>query len=115
MYIAPKELRWLGSSRAELKAFPADARRVAGFQLLRVQLGLDPNDWKSVPSVGPGVREIRIHTDLEHRVMYVATLPDAVYVLHAFGKKRAKIAKRHITTARSRLQALLKQRRGHAR
>jgi len=106
-----KQLQWLGSSRADLKAFPADARRVAGFQLHLVQLGFDPNDWKPLRSVGPGVREIRVHTALEHRVVYVATFAEAVYVLHAFAKKTAKTAQRDVKLARVRLQALLAGRR----
>jgi len=106
------QIQWLGSSRADLKAFPADARRVAGFQLHRVQLGSDPNDWKSFRSVGPGVREIRVHTGLEHRVVYVATFAEAVYVLHAFAKKTGKTTQRDVRIARTRFQALLIERRG---
>ena len=38
--------------------------------------------------VGTGVREIRLHQGGgEHRVIYVAKLEEAVYVLHAFEKK----------------------------
>jgi phage-related protein len=107
-----KQIQWLGSSRANLKAFPADARRVAGFQLHLVQVGSDPNDWKPFRSVGPGVREIRVHTGLEHRVVYVATFAEGVYVLHAFAKKTAKTAQRDVRIARARFQALLAQRRG---
>lgn len=107
-----KQIQWLGSSRANLKTFPADARRVAGFQLHLVQVGSDPNDWKPFRSVGPGVREIRVHTGLEHRVVYVATFAEAVYVLHAFAKKTAKTAPRDVRIARARFQALLAERRG---
>lgn len=107
-----KPILWLGSSRADLKAFPTDARRVAGFQLRLVQLGSDPNDWKPFRTVGPGVREIRVHTGLEHRVVYVATFAEAVYVLHAFVKKSAKTAQRDIHLARARFEALLAEKRG---
>jgi phage-related protein len=79
--VAAKPVAWLGSALAALRAFPADARRDAGFELRRVQQGLDPDDWKPMPSIGPGVREIRIHTGLEHRVFYIATFAEAVYVL----------------------------------
>ena len=48
------------SGLSALRAFPADARRDAGFELRRVQQGLDPDDWKPMRSIGPGVREIRI-------------------------------------------------------
>ena len=107
-----KPIQWLGSSRADLRAFPADARRVAGFQLHLVQLGSDPNDWKPFRDVGPSVREIRVHTGLEHRVLYVATFAEAVYVLHAFTKKKAKTTQRDVKIARARFQALLAERRG---
>jgi phage-related protein len=40
-------------------------------------------------AVGPGVREIRIHTGLEHRVIYIAKFDESVYVLHAFGRRAA--------------------------
>ena len=105
-------IQWLGSSRVDLKAFPTDARRGAGFQLRLVQLGSDPNDWKPMRTVGPGVREIRVHTGLEHRVVYVATFAEAVYVLHAFAKKTAKTTQRDVRIARVRFEALLAKRRG---
>ena len=106
-----KPLFWLGSSRNDLKAFPRDARRVAGFQLRRVQQGLEPNDWKPMPSVGPGVREIRIHTGLEHRVFYLAKFMEGVYVLHAFEKRTRKTPKRDLELARDRFRALVLKRR----
>ncbi|MFO0873690.1 MAG: type II toxin-antitoxin system RelE/ParE family toxin [Phycisphaerales bacterium] len=63
----------------DLREFPDDARSEAGHQLRRVQQGLMPDDWKPMPSVGRGVQEIRVHTDLEHRVFFVARFEDAVY------------------------------------
>jgi phage-related protein len=47
-----KPLIWLGSSLRDLLDFPARARRLAGFQLRRVQQGLDPDDWKPMRTVG---------------------------------------------------------------
>jgi len=58
-------------------------------------------------AVGPGVREIRVHTDLEHRVPYVARFAEAVYVLHAFEKRSPKTAQADIRLARTRLRELL--------
>ncbi|MBI4526545.1 MAG: type II toxin-antitoxin system RelE/ParE family toxin [Deltaproteobacteria bacterium] len=109
--MSDKPLFWLGSSRNDLKAFPLDARRVAGFQLRRVQQGLEPNDWKPMPTVGPGVREIRIHTGLEHRVFYVAKFTEGVYVLHAFEKRTKKTLKRDLELGRDRFRALVMKRR----
>jgi phage-related protein/predicted XRE-type DNA-binding protein len=92
--VSDKALQWLGSARRDIRAFPREARRLAGFQLRRVQQGLDPLDWKPMPAVGPSVREIRIHTALEHRILYVAKFADTVYVLHAFEKRTRRTAQR---------------------
>ena len=77
----------------------------------RVQQGLEPNDWKPMPTVGPGVQEIRIHTGLEHRVFYVAKFAEGVYVLHAFEKRTRKTPKRELELARERFRALVMKRR----
>lgn len=110
-----KPLVWLGSARRDLRAFPADARRRGGFQLRRVQQGLDPDDWKPMADVGPGVREIRIHTELAHRVFYLATFDEAVYVLHAFEKRTRKTPPHELTAARDRYRALVKKRADDAK
>lgn len=56
-----------------------------------VQVGRDPDDWKPMPSIGPGVREIRIRERSgQFRVIYVASFETAIYVLHAFQKKTPK-------------------------
>ena len=55
-----KPIAFLGGSLDDLRSFPSDARREAGYQLDRVQRGLDPDDWRSMPSIGAGVREIRV-------------------------------------------------------
>jgi len=94
-----------------VRAFPPEARRLAGFQLRRVQQGLDPFDWKAMPVVGAGVREIRIHTALEHRVLYVAKFVDVVYVLHALEKRARKTPRPDVELARQRYRALVRQRR----
>jgi phage-related protein len=84
-----KALVWLGSSRYDLRHFPRNARQRAGYDLYLIQSGLQPSDWKSMPSIGAGVQEIRIHTELEHRVLYVAKFEEAIHVLHAL-KRRAE-------------------------
>jgi predicted XRE-type DNA-binding protein len=48
-----KEVRWHGSSRSDVEAFPADARREVGYQLFQVQIGEAPSDWKPMTSIGP--------------------------------------------------------------
>jgi phage-related protein len=76
-----------------------------------VQHGLEPNDWKSLTTVGVGVREIRIHTGVEHRVVYVATFAEAVYVLHVFEKTTRKTATSDINLAKQRFRELINLRR----
>ena len=49
-----KPVEFLGDSLDALRSFPRTARREAGFQLDRVQRGLDPDDWKPMKSVGSG-------------------------------------------------------------
>lgn len=55
-----KEIRWVGSAYDDLLAFPAEARQQAGFQLGKVQAGLEPEDWKPFDDIGTGTREIRL-------------------------------------------------------
>jgi hypothetical protein len=50
---AMKEVRWHGSSRSDVEAFPADARREVGYQLFQVQIGEAPSDRKPMTSIGP--------------------------------------------------------------
>ena len=60
-----------------------------------------------MPSVGPGVREVRVRDEAgAFRVIYTATRPEAVYVLHAFQKKTQATAKRDLDLAKNRLKAL---------
>ena len=61
-------------------------------------------------TVGPGVSEIRIHTETEHRVFVVTKFEEAIYVLHAFSKKSRKTPQREINLAKRRYQELVKER-----
>ncbi len=108
--MALKPVCWLGNARAAVRSFPPNARRDAGYQLHRLQQGHDPSDWKPMSSVGAGVREIRIHAEREYRVLYLATRPEAVYVLHAFVKKQRATPKLDIDLARARLRELVGRR-----
>lgn len=91
--------------------FPKDARREAGFQLSKVQNGLDPADWKPFDGVGAGTKEIRIRQDGgAFRVMYVAKFDEAVYVLHCFQKKTQATSRRDIAIATARYKAAARER-----
>lgn len=101
-----KPLRFVGSSLEDLRDFPAEARRQAGFELYAVQRGLEPSDWKPMNVIGKRAREIRIHVLGEWRVLYVAKFADAVYVLHTFQKKSRKTRREDIDVARQRYQQI---------
>lgn len=101
-----KPLKFAGSSLDDLRNFPDEARRAAGFELRAVQNGLQPTDWKPMKVIGPGVKEIRINALGEWRVIYVAKLRDAVYVLHAFQKKTQKTSQHDINIARQRYKQI---------
>ena len=104
-----KPVRFLGSSLKDLRDFPNDARQDAGRQLDRLQRGMQPDDFKLMPSIGKGVEEIRVWDDAgTFRVIYTARLADAVYVLHAFQKKSQATSKRDVDTAKARFTQLMK-------
>ena len=100
-----KPVRFLGDSLERIREFPEDAKHDAGYQLEQVQRGDQPDSFKSVPSIGNGVEEIRLRDDAGvYRIIYTARLADAVYVLHAFQKKTQATAKRDLDLARERFE-----------
>ncbi len=102
----------MGSSYDDLLSFPKEARRQAGFQLGRVQAGLDPEDWKPFDAVGAGTREIRIRDEAGiFRVMYVAKFEEAVYVLHCFRKKTQTTSNHDKRIAEARYRAVVNSRK----
>jgi len=102
-----KPIEFLGDSLQRLRAFPNDARQDAGYQLDRVQHGLQPDDFKPMPTIGKGVEEIRVRDDSgAFRVIYTVRLADAVHVLHAFQKKTRTTSKRDIDLAKQRFALL---------
>ena len=105
-----KPILWAGSALADLQRFPDNARRRAGYQLRRIQEGLEPGDWKPMPLVGAGVREIRIRTGREHRILYVTRFEEAIYVLHAFEKKTQRTVRADLDLAKRRLSEVLRYR-----
>jgi phage-related protein len=108
-----KEIRWVGSSYDDLLAFPKVPRKEAGFQLGKVQAGLEPTDWKPFDEVGSGTREVRI-SDAKgiFRVMYVAKFEDAIYVLHCFQKKSQATSKQDKEIATARYRAVINAKKG---
>ena len=104
-----KSVRFLGNSLKALREFPEDARHDAGYQIDKVQRGLQPDDFKPMPGIGKGVEEIRVWDESgTYRVVYTARLADAVIVLHAFQKKTQATAKRDIDLAKERFTEFMK-------
>lgn len=104
-----KPLYFVGSSLEDLRGFPRTSRREAGYQLDRVQHGLEPSDWRPMTTVGAGVREIRVHREGQFRKIFVAKIDGAVYVLHAFKKKTQRTRKQDIEIATRRLKQVLEK------
>lgn len=102
-----KPIEFISDSLDELRNFPIAARREAGFQPDKVQKGMEPDDWKSMKTIGTGVNEIRIKdTAGTYRIIYIAKFAEAIFVLHCFKKKTEKTAKSNIDLAKSRYKEL---------
>jgi phage-related protein len=107
-----KPVRFLGDSLQCLRDFPVDTRQDAGYQLDKVQRGLQPDDFKPMPTIGKGVEEIRIRDNSGiYRVIYTARFVDAVLVLHAFEKETQRTSQRDIEIARARFREMMRDRR----
>jgi phage-related protein len=107
-----KPVHFVGSSREDMRELSEDARETAGHQLFKVQQGKEPDDWKPMSTVGPGVNEIRVRDESGgYRVLYLAKFEEAIYVLHVFEKRSQKTPKGDIQLAKSRYVDLLKWRK----
>ena len=105
-----KSVRFLGDSLKRLREFPEDVRHDAGYQLDKLQRGLQPDDFKPMPSIGKGVEEIRLWVDSgTFRVIYTARLKEVVIVLHAFQKKTQETSRQDIALAKRRWAQLSKE------
>ena len=102
-----KPIYWVGTSYKDLLNFPKGAKQSAGYQLHRIQNGLEPENWKPFQSIGSGVKEIRIMDDRgAFRIIYVAKFSDKIYVLHSFQKKSQKTRNKDIEIAKLRYNAI---------
>ena len=107
-----KPIVFWSTSLDDLREFPPAARNEAGYQLDRVQHGKEPADFKPMPSIGRGVFELRIKDQAgEFRVIYIAKLKEAVYVLHCFQKKTQKTSAKNLELPNKRLRELLQGRK----
>jgi phage-related protein len=102
-----KPVRFMGDSLKCLRAFPADARRDAGYQIESLQQGGQPADFKPMPTVGKGVEEIRVReAGGAFRVIYTARIAESIFVLHAFQKTSQATPKHDLEIARERFSQL---------
>lgn len=102
-----KPISFLANALSVIREFPDEAKRDAGYQLDRVQRGLDPDDWKPMTTIGSGVREIRLREKSgAFRVIYITAYAEKVVVLHAFQKKTEKTTKHDIDLAKTRYRML---------
>jgi phage-related protein len=108
----PKPVRWIGSSKDDLSAFPDDVRRRVGGALWEAQIGRKAPYAKSLKGFGhASVLEVVDDFDGNtFRAVYTVRFANAVYVLHAFQKK----SRRGIATPKAELD-LIAQRLKRAR
>ena len=107
---SPKPLIWVGSSRNDLREFPAPVQDHMGYALYVAQRGGKHRDTKTLTGFsGAGVLEVI--SDFRgdtFRAVYTVRYARAVYVLHAFQKKSLtgrQTPRRDIELIRQRLQA----------
>ena len=102
-----KAVSWVGSARRDVRAFAKDARKRAGYESSRASI---PRTGSRCRPWDPGFGKIRIHTDGEHRVVYVTRFDEAIYVLHVFEKKTRKTRRADMDVGRKRLRDVLRDR-----
>jgi phage-related protein len=100
----PKPVRWVGSSKDDLSAFPEDVRRRVGGGLWDAQPGIKARFAKPLRGFG-GAGVLEIVDDFEgntYRMVYTVSFARVIYVLHAFQKK----SKRGIATPKADLDVI---------
>jgi phage-related protein len=89
----PKPVEWVGSSRADLRAFPEEVRRVMGIAINDAQNGEEHPSVKALKGFG-GRSVLEVVDDFDgdtYRAVYTVRFAAAVYVLHCFQKKSKKV------------------------
>ena len=101
-----KTITWLGNSKDTVRSWPQATRKRAGEELFRLQLGSEPIHWRSMSTVGRGVKEIKISEGGQHRIFYLLRRKEEIFVLHAFEKKTRQTAKSEIDLGKQRLKSI---------
>lgn len=99
--------------REEVRSWPRDAREEMGGQLNKVEYGGEPDDFKGMPIIGPGVNEIRVtEKGDQYRLIYVSKFEEGIYVLHVITRKKTqKTSQRDIDLAKKRYNELVERRK----
>ena len=106
MTVKLKPITWLGNSKEVIRSWPEMTRRRAGEELFRLQIGSEPLHWRSMKSIGRGVREFRISEGGQYRAFYLVRRNEGVYILHAFEKRTRRTAKSDIDLGRQRFKSI---------
>lgn len=105
-----KNVAFVGNSQEEMQDLPKVIRKAIGFQIHLLQEGLEPDDFKPLPTVGRGVYEIRVRNARGQntgRCFYVVKFDEAIFILHAFEKKQQKTPKMNLEKGQERYKELL--------
>ena len=98
-------IAWEGDSKEVISSFPDSVRGNLGFYLRSLQEGHQPNNYRPMRSVGPGVFELRDQDESTwYRVIYLSRVQDVIHVLHCFEKRSRETPMKEIHTARRRLK-----------
>ena len=104
-----KQLFFVGTSREDLREFPADVRESMGYALFEAQNGVKHRNTKPLKGFG-GASVLEVIDDFDgdtYRTVYTVKFDDFVYVLHAFQKKSKKgkqTPKHNMDLVKSRLK-----------
>ncbi len=93
-----------------IRTFPREVRDRLGKVLYLLQSGEQPGMPLSrpMPSVAPGVSELRLHSgDGQFRAFYFTASAQGILVFHAFAKKTRQTPPVEIQTGRRRLKEVL--------
>jgi phage-related protein len=96
-------------ARAAIRTFPREIRDRLGKALFLLQMGEQPGMplSKPMPSVAPGVSELRLHSeDGQFRIFYLTASAKGILVPHAFVKKTRQTPPSEIQLARGRLKEM---------
>ena len=104
-----KDAYFVADTREVLRSFPAEVRRLFGYEIMRLQQRLQPLHYRPMTSaIGQGVSELKVKYRGEYRAFYTVNMGDAVYILSAFRKKTQRTPKAEIDLAKTRLADLKK-------